>query len=416
MMIEQRQSISTATDTSALPVARMWRWARACVAAFFVLAAAGCAAPERMASVPSADTVRALPLGIANARFFPGVQVAELKAEWELALDRQRQVLGLTAEAKLPPANFLAISGGGDNGAFGSGLLVGWTEAGNRPEFQFVTGVSTGALIAPFAFLGPDYDRQLRDVYTTISADDVFIERGFIGGIFGDAMSDTTPLWELISHYVDEPLVAALAREYEKGRLLLIGTTDLDAQRPSIWNIGAIAASGNPGALDLIRKILRASSAIPGIFQPVMIDVELSGKHYQELHVDGGAIAQMFLYPASIDARKFADRERKAYLIRNAREDPEWADVERSTLSIAGRAISTMIHTSGSNDLLRIYFVTQRDGVDYNLAYIGSDFSAPRAGEFDKAYMNALFDYAYQQARHGYPWLKVPPILAGAQQ
>jgi hypothetical protein len=369
-----------------------------------------------MAPVPSADTARALPLGIANARFFPAAQLAEMKAEWELALQRQRQVLGLTADAKLPLANFLAISGGGDNGAFGSGVLVGWTEAGNRPEFQFVTGVSTGALIAPFAFLGPDYDRQLRDVYTTISADDVFTDRGIIGGIFDDAMSDTTPLWELISHYVDEPLVAALAREYEKGRLLLIGTTDLDAQRPSIWNIGAIAASGDPGALDLIRKILRASSAVPGMFQPVMIDVELDGKHYQELHVDGGAIAQMFLYPANIDARKIADRERKAYLIRNAREDPEWVDVERRTLSIASRAISTMIHTSGSNDLLRIYFVTQRDGVDYNLAYIGSDFSAPRAGDFDKAYMNALFDYAYQQARHGYPWRKVPPILAPTPQ
>jgi hypothetical protein len=181
-------------------------------------------------------------------------------------------------------------------------------------------------------------------------------------------------------------------------------------------NIGAIAASGNPGALDLIRKILRASSAIPGFFQPVMIDVELDGKHYQELHVDGGAIAQMFLYPPNIDIKKIAQRERKAYLIRNAREDPEWADVERSTLSIAGRAISTMIHTSGSNDLLRIYFVTQRDGFDYNLAYIGRDFTAPRAGDFDKAYMNALFDYGYQQARHGYPWRKVPPILADAQQ
>ena len=142
--------------------------------------------------------------------------------------------------------------------------------------------------------------------------------------------------------------MAAIAREYQKGRLLLIGTTDLDAERPIIWNIGAIAASGHPGALDLIRKILRASSAVPGFFQPVMIDVELDGKHYQELHVDGGAIAQMFLYPPNIEPQAaVAQRERKAYLIRNAREDPEWADVERRTLSIAGRAISTMIHSSG---------------------------------------------------------------------
>jgi hypothetical protein len=384
--------------------------------AFFILAVGGCASPERLPPVPSADTVRAFPLGLANARFFPLQERAEFIAEWEQSLQRQRQGLGLPPDAQLPIARFLAISGGGDNGAFGSGLLVGWTEAGDRPEFQVVTGVSTGSLIAPFAFLGPDYDGPLRDVYTTISADDVFSQRGLIGAIFDDAMADTTPLWHLISKYVDERLMAGIAREYRKGRLLLIGTTDLDAERANIWNIGAIAASGHPNALDLIRKILRASSAVPGFFQPVLIDVELDGKSYQELHVDGGAIAQMFLYPSSIDIESLAHRERKAYLIRNAREDPEWADVERRTLSIAGRAISTMIHSSGSNDLLRIYFVTQRDHVDYNLAYIGSDFSAPRAGDFDKAYMNALFDYAYQQARRGYPWRKVPPVLAGAQQ
>ena len=384
----------------------------ALVAGLFLSA---CATPQRMPPVPSADTTRAMPLGITNARFFPTLQLSEMIAEGQRSLTRQKQALGLTApDAPLPTAHFLAISGGGDDGAFGSGLLVGWTEAGDRPEFQMVTGVSTGALIAPFAFLGPAYDKQLRDVYTTISADDVYRERGIIGGIFDDAMADTTPLWGLISKFVDEALLAAIAREYEKGRLLLIGTTDLDSELPVLWNVGAIAASGHPGALDLVRKILRASSAVPGFFQPVMIDVEVDGKHYQELHVDGGAIVQMFLYPPSIELKQLGPkRERKAYLIRNARLDAEWVDVERRTLSIAGRAISTMIHYGGTNDVFRIYFVTQRDGVDYNLAYIGSDFSAPHAGDFDKAYMNALFDYAYQQARQGYKWHKTPPLLGG---
>src|SRR6185369_13512698 len=178
--------------------------------------------------------------------------------------------------------------------------------------FDMVTGVSTGALIAPFAFLGRSYDPQLRQVYTTISLDDILIDRGLLDGIFNDALSDTTPLWNLISRFVDESLMAAIAREYNKGRLLLIGTTDLDAEQPVIWNIGAIAASGHPGALDLIRKILRASSAVPGIFQPVMIDVEVNGMHYQELHVDGGAIAQMFLYPPNVSLNEFAAREREA--------------------------------------------------------------------------------------------------------
>ncbi len=155
-----------------------------------------CASPERLPPVPVADTARAFPLGLPNARFFPLLEDDSLIAEWKLALQRQRQTLGLPPDAQLPEGHFLAISGGGDNGAFGSGILVGWTEAGNRPEFQVVTGVSTGALIAPFAFLGPEYDPQLRAVYTTISADDVYSERSLIFGIFDDAMSDTTPLFE----------------------------------------------------------------------------------------------------------------------------------------------------------------------------------------------------------------------------
>jgi hypothetical protein len=271
-------------------------------------------------------------------------------------------------------------------------------------------------LAAPFAYLGSDYDGPLREVYTTITADDIFRERGLVGAIFDDAMADTTPLWNLISKYVDEKLMVGIAREYEKGRLLLIGTTDLDSQLPVLWNLGAIAASGHPGSLDLIRKILRASSAVPGFFEPVLIDVEVGGKTYQELHVDGGAIAQMFLYPPNIElGRQLPKSQRKAYLVRNGRLDAESAEVEPRTLSIAKRAISTIIHYGGANDVLSIYFIAQRDGIDYNLAYIGRDFGAQHRGDFDKAYMNALFDYAYQQARKGYSWKKKPPILAGEQ-
>jgi len=392
-------------------------WSHLTAKLFVLLCAiilAGCASLERLPSVPGPDIARARPLGLANARFFPTLQRDELIAEGQRALERQRQTLGLAPDAPLPPARFLAISGGGDDGAFGAGLLVGWSDSGTRPQFDVVTGVSTGALIAPFAFLGRSYDPQLRQVYTTISLDDILIDRGLLDGIFNDALSDTTPLWNLISRFVDESMMAAIAREYNKGRLLLIGTTDLDAQQPVIWNIGAIAASGRPGALDLIRKILRASSAVPGIFQPVMIDVEVNGMHYQELHVDGGAIAQMFLYPPNVSLNEFAAREREAFLIRNAREGSAWANVERRTLSIGGRAISTMLRASGANDLARIYFVSQRDHVDYNLAYIDTDFRLPHPKEdFDRNYMNALFNYGYQRGRQGYAWRKTPPILAG---
>jgi len=389
---------------------------RALISGLLTFAAAGCTLPTRLAPVPAEKTVGALPLGLSNVRFFPSVQSAQLIAEGRQAVQRQRVALGLGPDAALPPTQFLSLSGGGDDGAFGAGILVGWSEAGNRPEFQFVTGVSTGALMSPLAFLGQRYDPQLRAFYTTISAGDIFEARGLTSALFDDALSDTTPLWKMISNSVNDAMMADLAAAYQNGRILMVGTTNLDAQQPCLWNIGAIAASGQPGALDLIRKILRASSAVPGIFQPVLIDIELDGQKYQELHVDGGAIAQMFLYPPNISLRNQPYRERKAYLIRNGREEPEWTDVKRRTLGIAGRAISTMLKYSGKNDLFRIYATTQRDGVDFNLAYIGPDFTTPHKEDFDKAYMNALFDYAYQQARHGYPWKKAPPFLATIQE
>ncbi len=379
------------------------------------LAAVACSHPDRLASVPRADTARALPLGIPDARFFADGDTSVMMAAGQRAFDRE--VAALRAEGKnpartgLPPAYYLAVSGGGDNGAFGAGLLNGWSQTGTRPEFKMVTGVSTGALIAPFAFLGPQYDQALREVYTTMTPDRVFRARGLSAALFNDAMADTSPLADVIAKYADEKMFAAIAREYGEGRLLLIGTTDLDAQRPVIWNIGALAASGKPEALKLFHQILRASAAIPGLFQPVMIDVELDGKKYQEMHVDGGTMAQLFLYPPTIEINRALKRKRVAYVIRNARLDPDYAMSERRTITVAGRAINTMLAASGHNDVLRTYFVSQRDGVDYNLAYIGSDFTVEKKGEFEQAYMQALFQYGYDQAKAGREWHKMPPAF-----
>lgn len=323
--------------------------------AAIVLAAVLCACttPFRHEAVPSSLTDRATVLGgLPNARYFVDTQVPQLVQEAYAAVARERAQLAPAVADRLPPANFLAISGGGDNGAFGSGLLIGWTERGDRPEFKLVTGVSTGALIAPFAFLGPNYDEVLRRVYTDVQQSDIFEARTILWAIFNDALSDTSPLFVLISRYVNDQLLAEISREYAKGRLLLIGTTDLDAQRPVIWNIGAIAASGRAGAVDLVRRILLASAAIPAAFPPVLIGVEADGKRYEEMHVDGGAIAQSFLYPPTLTAgadlgRGPLARDRNAYVIRNARLDPEWASVEPRVFSIAGRAVATMIHFSG---------------------------------------------------------------------
>jgi Patatin-like phospholipase len=383
-----------------------------------ILVVTGCSGPTRMPPEPPGLVEQVSVLGIPNARFFPDSQSNALVQEAVAALERERAA---NPGRELPPANFLAISGGSDDGAFGAGLLVGWTEAGTRPEFKLVTGISTGSLIAPFAFLGPEYDPQLRAVYTDVTPSDIYEQRSILGALTSDAFADTDPLYRMISQHVNEAMLTAIAREYAKGRLLLIGTTNLDEERPVIWNIGAIAASGKPGALELFRKILLASASIPGVFPPVLIDVEAGGQHYQEMHVDGGAVAQMFLYPPNPNLstemrQQAANRERHAYLIRNSRMDPEWASVDRRLFSIVNQAVDAMIHYSGYNDSILIYAITQRDHVDYNLAYIGTDFTMEHKEPFDRAYMRALFDYGYQRARAGYPWSKAPPVFEPTQK
>ena len=376
---------------------------------------AACSYPDRLPPVPRADTTRALPLGIANARFFADGAPGPMIAEVDRATERERAALVAAAQParSLPPAFYLAISGGGDEGAFGAGVLGGWTVAGDRPIFKMVTGISTGAMMAPMAFLGPQYDAALREAYTVTRPSMIFRKRPMLSAaLFDDALADTSPLAEMIAKVADQKMFDAIAREYEKGRLLLIGTTDLDARRPVIWNVGALSVSRHPQALDLFHKILRASAAIPGAFQPVMIDVELDGRKYQEMHVDGGAIAQLFLYPPTIDlVETGARRERRAYVIRNARLDPSYSETKRQTLAIAGHAISTMLVASGYNDILRTYFVARHDGVDYNFAYIGEDFTKTEDADFDQAYMQGLYDYAYRRAATKTVWHKLPPGL-----
>lgn len=355
------------------------------------------------------------PLDIPYARFYADGDPAVFRAlayETVAKATARRAAAGIKPE-NAPPTAFLAISGGGDDGAYGAGLLVGWTARGDRPQFAVVTGISTGALSAPFAFLGADYDDQLKRVYTETSADDIFNKEPILGILSGDAATDTTPLKKLIAGYVDKEMIRRIAAEYDKGRLLLIATTNLDQARSIIWNIGAIAKSPDPRARELIVEVLRASASIPGAFPPVMLDVTVDGKHYEEMHVDGGAMAQVFLYPPQLRL-KTIDRVRPhhkdvAYIIRNGRLFRAEASVKRQTLAIAGQAISTMTAANAVNDLYRIYLTAQRDGVDYNLAYLEDEFTEPYKGPFDKVYMNTLFEYGYRKGAAGYDWKKLPP-------
>ena len=234
------------------------------IAAVLVLAQ-GCASttPARHAAVPPELTAQAEIPGMPGVRYIGGGDFTELSRVAADALRREQELfVKQGGKGSLPPVAFLAVSGGGDNGAYTAGLLNGWTAQGSRPEFKLVTGISTGALIAPFAFLGPKYDATLKEVYTTITPPDVLVPRGLIAGFMSDAMADNAPLWTLTRKSVTADLLKEIAAEYAKGRFLLVATADLDARRGLIWDMGKIASYGTPQALDLFVSVMIASASI----------------------------------------------------------------------------------------------------------------------------------------------------------
>jgi len=393
--------------TTAMPRRLIMR----CVVCALVLSGAGCILVPQRDPLPEALASLAKPLGESEFRSW-GDEVSPQMVEW-LAADDEIDVqkyLALVGK----PHRYLAISGGGANGAFGVGLLIGWGDRGDRPDFTVVTGVSTGALAAPFVFLGRDYDELLRNLYTSISTGDILKKSNYFNRFFGDSVMDSEPLAALLERHIDEPMMEAIAAESEKGRRLYIGTTHLDAARPVIWNISNIARSGHPGALDLIRQVLLASASIPALFPPVLIEVEADGRSYDEMHVDGGVTAQIFFYPSGIDWSRVLEKFRvpgtpQMYIIRNSRLNPRWMQTSNKVFPIAGRSLATLIRTQGVGDLYRIFLLARRDGLDFNLAYIPSDFNARQKEIFDPEYMQNLFDLGYRMGKAGYPWTKVPP-------
>jgi predicted acylesterase/phospholipase RssA len=381
--------------------------------------ASGCTLPQQRTTLPDQLADVATVPGIPRARFWGD----RLPPWFDDGLDVMRTQLAtyFTEYEMTLPSNYLAISGGGPNGAFGAGLLNGWTESGERPPFVIVTGISTGAFIAPFAFLGPDYDETLKELYTTISTEDIIVERPILSAIFGESLDDTSPLDRLLRRYITEDVMHGIAAKFREGRRLFIGTTNLDAGRPVIWDISEIASSGAPNALELIRKVLLASASIPGVFPPVYIDVVAYGKQFDEMHVDGGVTSQLFLYPASLHWNTVAQDlaltgRHRLYIIRNGHLSPVWQPVEPKLLPIVERSISSLVRTQGIGDLYRMYIGTQRDGIEYYLADIPATFKEEREEEFDSAYMSKLFELGYKAAKHGYPWRSGPPGFESSQR
>lgn len=316
------------------------------------------------------------------------------------------------------PTHALVLSGGGTNGAFGAGFLNGWTRAGTRPVFKLVTGISIGGLIAPFAFLGPDYDGALEEAFTTVRSRDVFTIRNPLAVYKKDSLTRTDPLAARLEKLITDSMLRDIAAEHRKGRRLFIGTTNLDAQRLMIWNMGAIANSGQPGSLELFRKVLLASASIPVAFPPVYIEVDIDGRRYDEMHVDGGVIVEFFLWGAMVDIEA-ARRElgfdpalttgTSIFIIRNSQIDPEPERVEPKLLDIASRSMTTILKTVAMADLIRIWSLARRDGVDFNYVGIPPEHAESPAGSISPAEMRRLFELGRSIALSDTPWRKEPP-------
>jgi hypothetical protein len=300
----------------------------------------------------------------------------------------------------LPQAGgpWLAISGGGSDGAYGGGLLAGWSASRTRPDFAVVTGVSIGALIAPFAFLGPGYDDEIRKSFATTTAADIFEDR-----VTRDSLFDDWPLKRLIDQRVTAKLLSEIAAEHARGRRLYVATTNLDAGRRMVWNMGAIAGRGDDRALELFRDVLLASAAIPGLFSPVGIEVKASGKKFEELHGDGTLTAPFFVVPESAFSASSTARPglNELYVIVNSKLDPEFGMVGRSLPGVLGRSIAVALASALRAEIAVISVAARGDKIGVRVAHIDTAFNYPSRGPFDEKYMRALYDFGFETGKNG---------------
>lgn len=352
--------------------------------------------PPRPPFTAADDAAAAIP-GMPDARFFADQTDAFAKA--------------LPAQ----PGPWLLLSTGGADGAFGAGLVTGLSAGGHRPDYSVVTGVSAGALMAPFIFAGPKYDATLRALYTQTTAADIFEV-----GSTGESFLDTWPLRDLIKKQITADLLSDIAAAHKSGRRLFIVTTDLDAERSVVWNMGAIAAyASEPGkqdaALNLFRSVMLASGSIPGAFPPVFIDVEGNGKRFSEMHVDGGVGGQFFVAPAALMESNSGYKipATALYVVVNSGLKPDFQVVDRSTPTILAQSVGMAVKTDIRLMLDRTFVAAKNSGIAYNVASIPADFSAPSRGAFDPDYMKALFTAGFDLGKSGNAFAGSPPAYPG---
>ena len=318
--------------------------------------------------------------------------------------------------------DLLALSGGGAKGAFGAGFLSGWSASGQRPTFKVVTGVSTGSLQATQAFLGPDYDPMLQEIYTGYTSESIYRRRQTVAGLVRNSLYDSAPLRALIAKYMTQDVLERVAAEHAKGRRLFIGTMNMDTNQFVIWDMGKIASSDRPDALQRYRDVLLASCSTQVFLPPVYFPVEAGGKTYYEMHGDGATYAQAFFRGFLLDFEDTLEQiglskskaEANLYIIINGdvgRPDSRTA-LEPRTLSIAAATIQHLLRMRVNSSLYRMYVLTHRYGFDFNMAAIPPGYQ-PEVDvlDFDPIKMKQLFDTGYDLAANGYDWMKAPPDL-----
>ncbi|WP_165923690.1 patatin-like phospholipase family protein [Bosea sp. BK604] len=382
------------------------------LAAGMLLALAACNTGERPRALPMDELATAEVVNYGTIRFW-GDTVADTTSRY---LDNQyRQIAASGCRECQNSATFLAISGGSGDGAYGAGFLTGWTARGDRPVFEVVTGVSTGSLIAPFAFLGSKYDGPLREIYTRFGDDQLYRNKG-VFGLVGESLYDNTPLRLIVERYATDTLLDEIAAEHRKGRRLLVQSTNLDAQRPVIWDMGSIAASGQPDRKKLFVDILLASASIPAIFPAVRLNVTSNGRVYDELHVDGGVTSQIFFAPPGLDlkgaARRNLGHQRKLslYVIRNGKLKPDYQASVQTVAGLATRSIATLVKYQALANIWAISAAAERLGARFSFTAIPESFDEKQRSDFDTRYMTSLFDLGVEQALRGKAWETEPPL------
>jgi predicted acylesterase/phospholipase RssA len=311
-----------------------------------------------------------------------------------------------------PPRNVLVMSGGGAFGAFTAGVLAGWTQSGTRPEFDVVTGISTGALLAPFAFIGPDYDARARHFYTTIRAEDIFTVRSWLTLPCRSSVASSAPLRRLIEAEIDQTLMDRIAAEHRKGRRLYVGTTNIDTKRLAVWDLGAIACRPCPEGCALFRDVLLASCSVPGMFPPVSFEIEVDGAKATELHVDGGVSAQLFCPSAVFGAAAAGGPGANLYIVVSGKLYPDARAVRERVLSVLAATTTSHVYSHRRGELTNLYGLARASGMRYHLTALRQDFrTGDVAIKFDPAEMNHLYREGLAHGASGRAWQPGPPEL-----